>query len=266
MTDIIKSIILGIVEGLTEFLPVSSTGHLILVNQFLSFQEDFTKLFDIVIQVGAILAVVIYFWKDIIPKNFNILKSPEHLDLWKKVLVAVIPALVIGALAADFIEAKLFNPQTVAISLFIGGVILIFIERRKHNFKYEKVQELPYRVALYIGLFQCLAMIPGTSRSASTIIGALLLGSSRKLAAEFSFYLAIPTLVAASGYSLLKSHLAFSAHDMIILITGFLVSFGVAWMVIAFFMNFIRKHTFEVFGYYRIILSVLVVLYFFIFM
>ncbi|MDF1549967.1 MAG: undecaprenyl-diphosphate phosphatase [Bacteroidales bacterium] len=255
MWDIIKAIILGIVEGLTEFLPVSSTGHLILVNQWITFSEEFTVLFDIFIQIGAILAVVVYFRKDIFPEKLKNITEKSYIQFWLKIITAFLPAVVLGLLFADFIEKELFNPVTVSISLFIGGLLLIFLDRKERAFKFTSVKEMSFKIALFIGLFQCLAMIPGTSRSAATIIGALLLGASRKLAAEFSFYLAIPTIFGASVYSLMKTSISFNNHDIIILAVGFLVSFLVAIVVIKFLMNFIKKHSFVVFGYYRIILA-----------
>ena len=263
MLDIIKSIILGIVEGLTEFLPVSSTGHLILVNQWVTFSEEFTVLFDVFIQLGAILAVVIYFRKDIFPEKIIEITEKSYIIFWLKIITAFLPAVVLGLLLADFIEQELFNPVTVSISLFIGGVLLILLDRKDRKSTIQSMKEMSFKIALIIGLFQCLAMIPGTSRSAATIIGALLLGCSRKLAAEFSFYLAIPTILGASVYSLMKSSLSFNSHDIIILSTGFAVSFIVAILVIKFFMNFIKKHSFVAFGYYRIGLALLMFLWFF---
>lgn len=261
MWDIIKAIILGIVEGLTEFLPVSSTGHLILVNQWLSFSEEFTFLFDIVIQLGAIISVIIYFRKDIFPDKISNVLEHDYLMFWAKIVTAFIPAVVLGLLFNDFIEERLFNPTVVSISLFIGGVLLIVFDRKERSAKYNTVKELTFKVALMIGLFQCLAMIPGTSRSAATIIGALLLGSSRKLAAEFSFYLAIPTILGASAYSMLKTDIIFTTDQIILLAVGFVVSFIVAIFVIQFLMNFIKKHSFVVFGYYRIILAIIMLLF-----
>ena len=250
--DIIKSIILGVVEGLTEFLPVSSTGHLILLNQWISFTEPFTQMFDIVIQLGAILAVVVYFWKRFWPIS----------NLWLKILAGVIPALILGALFGDVIEEKLFNPYVVATALIIGGLILIFIENKKIKHRFETVKELPWQTAVYIGLFQCLAMIPGTSRAAATIIGAMVLGASRSVAVEFSFFLAIPTMVAASGYSLLKHGAAISSNEIIILAIGFITAFATALAVIKFFMDYIQRHNFKPFGYYRLALGALVLIYF----
>lgn len=259
--DVIKAIILGAVEGITEFLPISSTGHLIIVNQWLSFSKQFTQMFDVVIQLGAIVAVVVYFNPRICPfsKNAN---RKEVFALWKKVLVAVVPALVIGFFLNDIIEAKLFNPITVAIALLVGGIVLILLEKRKTNTKINSMAELGYKTAFAIGLIQCVAMIPGTSRSAATIIGAMLLGASRVVAAEFSFFLAIPTIAAASGYLLIKNGLSMTGAEAIVLLTGFATSFLVAWAVIKLFMKYIQTKNFVPFGYYRIILGIVVLAYF----
>jgi undecaprenyl-diphosphatase len=261
MSDIIKAIILGIVEGITEFLPVSSTGHLILVNQFIAFDEQFTKMFDIVIQLGAILSVVVYFRKRLFAfakVNGSYFQS-QTANLWKKSLVGVLPALVIGAMFGKQIQSSLFNPLTVAGALIVGGIALILLENRKQREKISAIALLDYKTVLLIGLIQCLAMIPGTSRSAATIIGAMLLGCSRLVAAEFSFFLAIPTLFAASAYSLLKTGFTMTSEETIVLAVGFGVSFLVALLVIAGFMKFISRRDFKPFGYYRIILGVLII-------
>jgi undecaprenyl-diphosphatase len=265
MNDIIRAVILGIVEGLTEFLPVSSTGHLIIVNEFVNFTGSFAKTFDIVIQLGAILSVVVYFWNKLSLSGSTKTASEraETRDIWKKTIVGVVPALLIGATLGKHIEEKLFNPITVALALLIGGIILIIIEDRKKPNKFNTIAQLSYKTAFLIGLIQCLAMIPGTSRSAATIIGAILLGSSRVVAAEFSFFLAIPTLLAASAYSLLKTGMSLNIAQIRLLIVGFVVSFLVAWLVIAGFMKYITKKDFKPFGYYRIILGVFVLIYFF---
>jgi undecaprenyl-diphosphatase len=264
MNDIINSIILGIVEGFTEFLPISSTGHLILVNNFIGFTGPFAHMFDVVIQLGAILAVVIYFWKRLVP--FGNHKSAEEKaatwTLWMKTLVGVIPALLIGGTIGKHIEEKLFNPYVVAVALIVGGLLLLWIERTMRESKINSIGVLSYKTAFLIGLIQCLAMIPGTSRSAATIMGAILLGSSRIVAAEFSFFLAIPTMVAATGYSLMKSGLNLSSREILLTGIGFVVSFFVAWAVIAAFMKFISRNNFKPFGYYRIVLGSLVLVYF----
>lgn len=256
--DIIKAIVLGIVEGVTEFLPISSTGHLIIVNQWLSFREPFTLVFDVVIQLGAILAVVIYFWDRLWPFGRDAEKNKRTWSVWFKTIVAVVPSLVAGALLKDAIEAKLFNPLSVALALIVGGIALIAIERLMRRPKNASLVELSYPTALAIGVFQCLALVPGTSRSAATIIGAMLLGLSRVAAAEFSFFLAIPTIAAASAYSLLKHGASFTSSEITVLAVGFIVSFVVAFGVIKFLMKYIQSHTFTAFGWYRIALGALV--------
>jgi undecaprenyl-diphosphatase len=264
MSDFLVAIILGITEGITEFLPISSTGHLIILNEFLSFTGKFAIMFDVVIQLGAILSVVVYFRKKFFPFFYKRSKEEklQVWNLWFKAVAGVLPALAIGYVTADFMEEHLFKPEVVAFSLIIWGVFLIIVERKVHNIKINSVHELTYRLAILIGFIQCLAIIPGTSRSAATIIGAMLLGASRSVAAEFSFFLAIPTMVAASGYSFLKHGVYMTAHQSLVLALGFVVSFVVALAVIAFFMNYIRKHDFKLFGYYRIILGIFVLVYF----
>lgn len=260
MYDIIKAIILGVIEGVTEFLPISSTGHLILANQWINFDQHFSNMFNVVIQLGAILSVIIYFWDRLYPFSAN--KTPaqtkETFNLWTKAIVGVIPALILGKLFADTIEEKLFNPYTVAIMLFIGGIVLIWLENKKKKSIIKSIQEMSYSNAVKIGLFQCIAMVPGTSRSAATIIGAMLIGTSRNVAAEFSFFLAIPTMFAASAYSLMKMGTDMTSAQWVVLAVGFVVSFLVAWGVIAVFMNYIRKNDFKFFGYYRIVLAIIV--------
>ena len=266
MNDFITSAILGVVEGVTEFLPISSTGHLILVNQWIGFKEPFGKMFDVVIQLGAILAVVVFFWKRLWP--FGNDKSAETKNkmwnLWGKVILAILPALVLGFLFKDFIETKLFNPFVVACALAAWGLVIILVEkfRKDDGAKIASVDRIGYGYALAIGLIQCLAMVPGTSRSAATIIGAMLLGCSRVAAAEFSFFLAIPTMVAASGYSLLKNGMSMTAHEILTLALGFAVAFAVALVVIKVFMKFISNHKFTGFGVYRIVLGLGVIAYF----
>ena len=262
MSNYLIAVILGIVEGTTEFLPISSTGHLIVANRLVGFTGSFANMFDVIIQLGAILSVIVYFGQRINPfsdKKTNQDKS-ETWNLWKKTLVAVIPALLIGGTIGQHVEDALFNPLTVAIALVSGGIIIIIIENHSQANTITSISALNYKTAFLIGLIQCLAMIPGTSRSAATIIGAMLLGASRSVAAEFSFFLAIPTMMAATAYSFLKFNTSLSAVEWQILIIGFVVSFLVAWVVIAAFMNYIRKRDFKPFGYYRIIFG-FVVLY-----
>jgi len=260
--EIIKSIFLGAIEGITEFLPISSTGHLIIVNQWVTFSETFTKLFDIVIQLGAILAVVVFFWDKLWPFGKAEEAKKQIFLVWKKAIVGVIPAIILGALLANWIEKKLFNPWVVAGALIVGGLILLFIEKKKITPRFNSIAEMPWLTVALIGLIQCLAMIPGTSRSAATIIGALLLGVSRTTAVEFSFFLAIPTMIAASGYSLLKHGLAMSGSEAFLLVIGFIAAFAVAYAVIKFFIGYIKAHDFKIFAYYRIILGTIIVLYF----
>jgi undecaprenyl-diphosphatase len=264
MNEIIKSVLLGVVEGITEFLPISSTGHLIIINRFVDFTGPFAALFDVVIQLGAILSVVVYFWKRLFPfgRHLTAEKRNEIIEVWKKTLVGVIPALILGAIFGSMIKKYLFNPITVSIALIIGGVLLIYLEGRKREAVITSIGSLGYGMAFLIGVMQCLAMVPGTSRSAATIIGAMFLGASRIVAAEFSFFLAIPTMCAASAYSLLKAERMLTGQEWMILAIGFVVSFIVALAVIAGFMKFITSRNFKPFGYYRIILGVIVLVYF----
>ncbi len=259
MNDFFKALILGIVEGITEFLPVSSTGHLILMNQWIGFSEPFEKMFDIVIQLGAILAVVVFFYKRLFP--FPGISEPDKnkcYTLWLKTIVAVLPALIAGFLFHKVIKTYLFHPFPVAIALITGAFFLIALEIKPKKAVIEKIEDMSYRKALWIGLIQCLAMIPGTSRSAATIIGAMMLGTSRTVAAEFSFFLAIPTMFAASGYSLLKTGLYMTGHECLVLITGFITAFVVAYFVIAAFLRFISNNNFIPFAFYRILLGILI--------
>lgn len=260
--EILKAIILGIVEGITEFLPISSTGHLILVNEFITFDKNFTVLFDIVIQLGAILAVLFYFIKKLWPFTNDKIKNKETLDIWYRAIVGVIPALFFGFLFAGFIQEKLFNPLVVAISLLVGGLVILFIENKENKAQIISIKDLSYKTAFLIGLIQCLSMIPGVSRSASTIIGGMVLGASRVVATEFSFFLAIPTMVAASTYSLLKYNGVLDKNQFFILAVGFIVSFIVALSVIKLLMNFVKNNNFKIFGYYRIILGLIIISYF----
>ena len=263
-----EAVLLGLIQGLTEFLPVSSTGHLVLVGKFLEIapeESTFCAMFNVVVQLSSILAVVIYFRKELLPAAFFREEQcrKDTLALYYRTAAAVLPALGIGYLIKDYVEEWQKNPYIVAAALFAGGIILIFIEKwMKRENAIEKITQLPYIKAVGVGFFQCIAMIPGVSRSAATIIGGLALGASRPLAAEFSFFLAIPTMAAASGYALLKHGGNLSVKEWIATGIGFIVSFLVSWGVIAWLMNFIRRRTFQVFGYYRIILAVIVVIYF----
>lgn len=259
--DFLKAIILGLIEGVTEFLPVSSTGHLILANQWIAFSEDFTKLFDVIIQCGALLAVVVVYWKRLWPmtgKKLNL----SVLSTWSKVIVAVIPAITLGALFGSEIQAALFNPIIVALALVVGGIALVFLEWRRHLQSIKSIEKLSYGSALGIGVMQCLALIPGTSRSAASILGGLFLGATRQAATEFSFFLAIPTLLAASAYSMLKHDVSITPHEGLVLLVGFVVAFASALAVIRVFLKYIQTKNFLPFAYYRIVLGLLMLVFF----
>ena len=293
--EIIKTVILGIVEGITEWLPISSTGHMILVDEFmkLDVRKDFMNIFLVVIQLGAILAVVILFWSKLWP--FHLKKTAVkpffkeegkavalkkacnnyvHVDkilLWVKILIASVPAAIIGLAFDDQIDAMLTGDMdnmrafVVAGALIAYGILFILIESLKKREKITDLNKMPYRTALYIGLIQCLSLVPGTSRSGSTILGASLLGTSRTVAAVFSFFLGIPAMFGASAIKLLKffsDGLSFTTDEIIILLVGCVVSFVVSILAIKFLVSYIKKHDFKVFGVYRIILGILVILYF----
>ena len=266
MIEILKAVLLGIVQGITEWLPVSSTGHMILVDEFvkLNFSPTFISTFLVVIQFGSILAVLLIFFKKLNPfdSSKSKVEKKETLSLWAKVIVAVIPSGIIGILFEEDIDRLFFNSTTVALALIIYGVIMIVIENRNKKPAVSDFSQVSYKLALGIGLFQCLALIPGTSRSGSTIIGATLLGASRYVAAEFSFFLAIPTMLGASLLKLLKAGFVFSGVEWLVLGVGSVVAFVVSVIVIKFFMDYIKKHDFKAFGYYRIVLGIIVLLYF----
>jgi len=266
--EIVKSIFLGIVEGITEWLPISSTGHLILVDEFikLNASQAFKEMFLVVIQLGAILAVVIYYWRKLLPITLDDKPRLDKraLSLWGKILVACVPAGVIGLLFDDKIDELFYNPQTIAITLILYGILFIVAENLRKDRKpaIADVHEVDYRTALYIGIFQVLALIPGTSRSGATIIGAMLLGASRVAAAEFTFFLAIPVMVGASFYKIVKLGLPSTSMEVAILAAGTVTAFVVSLLAIRFLMGYIRKRSFKAFGWYRIALGVIVALYF----
>lgn len=274
MIEIIKAVLFGIVEGITEWLPISSTGHMILLNEFvkLDVSEEFWSMFEVVIQLGAILAVVILFWNKIFPfyigkqaKEHNGWVRKNVFILWFKILVACIPAAVIGLLFDDLIDRYLYNYWVVAVMLIIFGILFIVIENvnKGKKPKIKKLKELTYTTAFWIGMFQLIAAVfPGTSRSGATIVGALLLGVSRTVAAEFTFFLAIPVMFGASLLKIVKFGFHFTGMEAAILITGMAVAFGVSVFVIKFLMDYIKRHDFKVFGWYRIVLGILVILYF----
>lgn len=261
----LKALVLAAVEGITEFLPISSTGHLILVERGLQLTDDpsFNLAFIVIIQLPAILSVVLYFWKDLWPFVSEADERTQKLTLWAKILVAFVPAALLGPFVSDFLETHLLAPVPVSIALLVGGIILILIEQRPRDPSVSTVAEITFKTAFIIGLFQCLAMFPGTSRSAATIIGAMLLGASRPVAAKFSFFLAIPTMFGATVYTLVKNGLSFTNQEWAILAGGSVVSFLVAYAVIAVFMGYIRRGSFAVFGYYRVALAVIVLAFYF---
>ncbi len=266
--SIIKVFILSLVEGLTEFVPVSSTGHMILVDQFLKLSDNkvFVDAFKIIIQLGAILSVVVYYWKKIFPfaKGNTKQESMDIIAMWIKIVIAVIPAVILGLKFDDIIEEKFFNSLTVSIMLVFYGILLIWIEtRKKKEEKIKSIKEMTIPLALGVGLFQCLAMIPGTSRSAATIIGGVLLGLNRVLATEFSFFLAIPTMLGATLLKIVKIGNVLTMEEWFLIGLGFVLSFIFAYAVIKVFMDYIKKHDFKVFGYYRIILGIIILLLFF---
>ena len=274
MTEFLKAVLFGIVEGITEWLPVSSTGHMILLNEFvkLNVSEDFWNMFLVVIQLGAILAVVLLYFKTIWPlgiykhrKRTRIILKRDVLDLWGKTLVACIPAAVVGVLFDDWLDEHLYNWLVVAIMLIVVGVAFLIIEsvNRDREPRVEELSELTYKDALLIGVFQLIAAIfPGTSRSGATILGGIMIGISRTVAAQFTFILAIPVMAGASLLKLVKYGLNFTGWELGILLTGMVVAFVVSIFVIRFLMDYIRRHDFKVFGWYRIILGAAVILYF----
>ena len=273
---IIQTIIMGIVQGITEWLPISSTGHLILFNEFMKMDVSatFLETFKVVIQFGSILAVVVLYWAKLNPfskGNEECLKiagvnlKKKTMTLYMKVLVGVIPAGVIGLLFDDIIESYLSTVYVIAAALIFYGIVFIVIENKKLTPKYTDLDTLSYKTAFLIGVFQILALIPGTSRSGSTIIGATIIGCSRFVAAEFSFFLAIPVMLGASALKLLKSGFSFTGSEWGLLFLGTLVSFLISVAAIKFLMGYIRKHDFKGFGYYRIILGILLLAYFIVF-
>ena len=271
LLELLKTILLGIVEGITEWLPISSTGHLILLNHFINLDvsDEFLNMFEVVIQLGAILAVVLLFWKRLWPfgKNKPEKKKRRIWNLWFKIIVGVLPSAIIGFLLDDWFNAHFYNYVSVAIALIVYGVAFIVIERRRAEAepRLSHVDQVTYRDALLIGAFQVLSIIPGTSRSGSTILGGMLLGLSRGAAAEFSFFLAIPTMVGASLLKIVKfigTGVGINGHEVVILLLGCLVSFLVSVVTIRFLMDFVKRHTFSAFGIYRIALGALVLIYF----
>ena len=278
MLDIIKSIILGIVEGITEWLPISSTGHLIIADEFIKLGQsaEFKEMFNVVIQLGAILAVVVLYWTKIWPFTFKKSEGYNYLtkgngyikkdimDMWFKVVVAILPAAIIGIPFDDLFEEHFHNYIVVALALIVYGILFIIIERKNKNAvpKVASVTDITYKTALIIGMFQALSLIPGTSRSGSTILGAIIIGVSRVAAAEFSFYMAIPVMFGASFIKLLKFGLDFTSEELIILAVGMVTAFVISVVAIKFLMSYIKKKDFTAFGYYRIILGIILIAFF----
>lgn len=273
IAELIKVVILGIVEGITEWLPISSTGHMLLVDEFIhmNMTEEFKEMFFYVIQLGAILAVVILFWKKMWPFQTRDRVKPfvnkKTFAVWVKVVIACIPGAVVTVLFDDYIEAHLQTPTTIALALIFYGILFIVIENwnKKRTPKTMELEDISYKTAFLIGLFQVLSIIPGTSRSGSTIIGALILGVSRVAAAEFTFFLAVPVMIGMSGLKLIKFGLNFSSAEIIILAVGCIVAFLVSVLVIKFLMSYIKKKDFKLFGWYRIVLGLIVLAYFWLF-
>ena len=270
--ELLKAALFGVVEGITEWLPISSTGHMILLNEFvhMDVEEDFWNMFLVVIQLGAILAVVLLFWNKIFPFDFTkkgkkILRK-DVWDMWFKIVAACIPAAVVGVFFDEILERYLYNPLTVAVMLILFGAGFLLIENRNRGKKprIDSLQAIGYREAVLIGLFQLIAAIfPGTSRSGATILGGLMIGVSRTVAAEFTFFLAIPVMLGASLLKLVKFGFDFTGTEAAILAAGMVVAFAVSMAVIRFLMGYIRRHDFKVFGWYRIVLGALVLVYFF---
>ena len=251
--SILQAVIIAIVEGITEFLPISSTGHMIITSSIMGIKDlPFTKTFELVIQLGAILAVVVLYWR----KFFDFKKWQFYL----KLIVAVIPALVLGKLFAERIDKLLESSLTVAVTMLVGGIILLFIDRIFNKHAIENEEEISYRKGLIIGLWQCIAMIPGVSRSAASIIGGMQQRLTRKLAAEFSFYLAVPTMIAVTGYKLKEEYHNIHHEEIKLLAIGNIVAFVVAILAIKFFIGFLQKHGFKIFGVYRIIAGIVLLL------
>ena len=277
LLEILKAILFGIVEGITEWLPISSTGHMILLDQVvkLNVSADFYKMFQVVIQLGAIMAVVILFWNKLWPFYMKKTKSGKKaawkdgaLAMWIKIIIACIPAAIVGLIFDDKIDELFYHPIPVAIALIVVGIVFIVVENAKKGSRpaIRSIGEITYKAAIIIGLFQLIAAVfPGTSRSGATIIGALIIGVSRSVAAEFTFFLAVPVMFGASLLKVIKFGFHYTAIEVVILLVGCLVAFFVSVFAIKFLMGYIKKHDFKAFGYYRIVLGVLVLLYFLIF-
>ena len=275
--DVLKSILFGIIEGITEWLPISSTGHMILLEKICKFKEvspNFFEMYLVVIQLGAIIAVVVMFWNKLWPFKKKQLENgkskfavkPRIIELWFKVIIGSIPAGILGIIFNDLLDKYLYNYVTVAITLIIYGVLFIAVEiyNRKRRPKITKLTEVSFKNAFFIGCFQALSLIPGTSRSGSTILGGIMLGNSRRVASEFTFFLAVPAMLGASLIKIIKFGLGFTVTEFVILFVGMITAFTVSLVVIRFLMNYIKNHTFTAFGIYRIILGAIVLITYFV--
>jgi undecaprenyl-diphosphatase len=266
--EVIKAIILGIIEGITEWLPISSTGHMILAEEFIKFNAsaEFMEMFRVVIQLGAIMAVVLLYFHKLNPfaPSKSLRQKRDTMDIWFKVIVGVLPAGILGVLFDDWFDAHFYNYQTVAVTLIVYGILFIFIENqnRRKSTKINSFKDLSYTTALAIGIFQVLSLIPGTSRSGATILGAIILGTSRNIAAEYSFFLSIPVMFGASALKLIKFGLDFTGTELAVLLTGMIAAFIVSVIAIRFLIKYIKNNDFKVFGWYRIVLGILVLGYF----
>lgn len=275
--DVLKSILFGIIEGITEWLPISSTGHMILLEKICKFKEvspNFFEMYLVVIQLGAIIAVVVMFWNKLWPFKKKQLENgknkvafkPRIIELWFKVIIGSIPAGILGIIFNDLLDKYLYNYVTVAITLIIYGVLFIAVEiyNRKRRPKVTKLTEVSFKNAFFIGCFQALSLIPGTSRSGSTILGGIMLGNSRRVASEFTFFLAVPAMLGASLIKIIKFGFGFTVTEFVILFVGMITAFTVSLVVIRFLMNYIKNHTFTAFGIYRIILGAIVLITYFV--
>lgn len=268
MLEILKAIILGIVEGITEWLPISSTGHMILLEEFIEFEasDNFMEMFRVVIQLGAILAVVILYFHKLNPLSLKKTRQEKKdtMSIWYKVIIGVLPAGIIGVLFDDWFDKHFYNYIMVAVMLIVYGVLFIMVENRNKDkeAKINSFNDLSYKMAFLIGIFQILALVPGTSRSGVTILGAILLGSSRHIAAEYSFFLSIPIMFGASALKLVKFGFDFSSMELAVLLTGMAVAFVISVVAIKFLISYIKRNNFKAFGWYRIVLGILVVGYF----
>jgi undecaprenyl-diphosphatase len=253
--NIFHTIILSVIEGITEFLPISSTGHMILAADLMGISEDsFTKTFQVVIQLGAICAIVLLYWKRLF----------QGWMLYYKLAIAFVPTAIVGFLAYDFIKEYLFNSSVVAVSLIVGGLVLIFVDKKVASKKQtlEDIGKISYKNAFFIGCIQCFAMIPGVSRAGATIVGGVFRGLSKKQATEFSFLLALPTMFAATGYDIIKTSFVFTQYQIMILAAGIIISFVTAWVIVRIFLRYVERYGFKHFGYYRILLGVVFLLLF----